>query len=103
MPEKFLLNQDMHIPFMIGMVARTKDFIVDKGMVMLITSLITFSAAGGVAIHKLNQADKNIAILLSKQEDMFKIINEQNVKIAKMSVEITHLKNSMHGLVQLIP
>lgn len=66
MPEKQLLNQSIDIPFMIGMVAQARAFVVDKAMITLIILLVTASSSFGVAIYKLTLAENAISKLVDK-------------------------------------
>lgn len=63
---KNLLSQDMNIPFMIGMVAQARAFVIDKAMITLIVLLATASSTGGVAIYKLSMAENAISKLADK-------------------------------------
>ena len=63
-----MLNQDVQMPFMIGMVARAKTFIIDKPMITLIVLLFTTSVTGGVAMYRLGEAEKTISRLVEKVE-----------------------------------
>lgn len=86
MPEKLLLNQDIHIPFMIGMVAQARAFVIDKAMIALIILLATASSTGGVAIYKLTMAEAAI----SKLADKVDILTLSNNTLVS---EVKYLRN----------
>jgi len=65
---KNLLNHGADIPFMFGMVAQAKAFVIDKAMITLIVLLATASSTGGVAIYKLSEAESAISNLVGKVE-----------------------------------
>ncbi|MCK5602700.1 hypothetical protein KAR91_12540 [Candidatus Pacearchaeota archaeon] len=70
MPEKLLLSQDLDVPFIIGMVAQARAFVIDKAMITLIILLATASSTGGVAIYKLSMAEKAISTLADKVDTL---------------------------------
>ena len=63
-----MLNQEVQLPFMVGMVARARTFIIDKPMITLIVLLFTTSVTGGVAMYRLGEAEKTISRLVEKVE-----------------------------------
>ena len=99
-PDNLKHLQDLDIPFMVGMVARTKTFIIDRAMVMLIMAFLGAGITSGGLVYQINEQGKAMEKVLINQDNMKKTINEQNVKIARMSVEIVNLKDSMHRMVR---
>lgn len=68
-PEKIIIDP-VAAPFLMGMVARTKGFVVTKGM----TVIITASMAIGAAAYKLDATEKRLAgieqTMIAMQENM---------------------------------
>lgn len=91
MPEnlKNLLNQDMgQVPLMLGMVVRAKNFVVDKPMITFIGMLMLASSSTGVAIYKLNVAEKTI-VQFGKQIEQ---LTRDNTKLI---LEISYMRRDM--------
>ena len=88
MPEniKNILSSDIDVPFMIGMVAQARAFVIDKAMITLIILLATASSTGGVAIYKLSMAEAAISKLAEKV-DILTLSN--NTLVA----EVKYLRN----------
>ena len=51
-----MLTQEVQLPFMIGMVARVRTFVIDKPMIALISLLVLGSSSTGVFIYQLSEA-----------------------------------------------
>lgn len=92
MPEKLLLNQEMHVPFMLGMVAQARTFIIDKPMITLIGFLITSSAAGGVAVYQFSEAKDAIAAQSVRMEAQAIKYSE---KIEKLILAVNTLQSDV--------
>jgi hypothetical protein len=65
---KEMLNQDVQLPFMLGMVARARTLVIDKPIITLMVLLLTTSITGGVAMYRLGEAEKTISRLIDKVE-----------------------------------
>ena len=92
---------DIDVPFMVGMVAQAKTFIIDKAMLSLIVVFLGAGVTSGGLMYQINEQGKTMEKMLVKQDAMAKTINEQNVKIAGMAVEIVSLKGIMHRMVRI--
>lgn len=99
---KHLLGLDMDIPFVVGMVAQAKAFIIDRAMLSLIIVFLGAGITSGGMLYQINEQSKTMEKMLVKQDKMAQTINEQNVKIASMSVEIINLKDSIHRMVRFV-
>lgn len=99
---KEIINAPEAMPFAMGMVTKAKVFIVDKGMVVLISALITASAAGGAAAYKLNETIEYQKELMVEIKAMKETITQQSIKIAEISVEMSYMKEYIHGRVKIV-
>lgn len=102
MPEnlKNLFSSDIDIPFVIGMVARARAFVIDKAMITLILLLVTSSSSLGVAIYKLSEAEK--AIYAQGQDIAKQSAHIQELILALNSVksDVIHMKDDMDKLTE---
>ena len=98
---KDMLGNPEAMPMAMGMAAKVKVFVVNKGLVILISALITASAAGGVAAYKLNESIRYQKELMVELKEMKATIVQQSIKIAEISIEIAYLKKYMHGQVKI--
>ena len=58
-----ILNQDLNAPFMVGMVAQAKAFIIDRAMIMLISALMAAAGSSSVLSYVVYQTKDDMAIL----------------------------------------
>lgn len=100
MPEKLLLNQDMNVPFMIGMVAQAKAFIIDKAMLSLIIVFFGAATASGALMYQISEQGNIIERMMTKQDKMLDIINAQNVEIGQLTVKVANLNDMMNRIVR---
>ena len=93
-PEKLpdLLNQ-ADIPFALGMVARTREFIIDKAMLSLIVVFFGAATASGALMYQVSEQGKMMDKMMMKQDKMLETINAQNVKIGKLTVKVANLND----------
>lgn len=80
---KYLLNQDLDIPFIVGMVAQAKTFIIDKAMMSLICSFLGAGIICGGLLHQVSQLNKTQEVLQSQMstlvDNMNKMTLSQNI------------------------
>jgi len=100
MPEKLLLNQDIHVPLMIGMVAQARAFIIDKAMLSLIIVFFGAATASGALMYQINEQGKTIDKFMAKQDKMLETINSQNVEIGKLTVKVANLNEIMGRIIR---
>ena len=100
MPEN-LLRSDVDVPFMIGMVAQAKAFIIDKAMLSLIIVFFTSAVACGSLMYQIQQQGEDIKKLVIAQKEMMVVVNEQNVTIGKLSVEVSNLKDRLYAKIRI--
>ncbi|MCK5643334.1 MAG: hypothetical protein KAJ19_21170 [Gammaproteobacteria bacterium] len=98
---KELLNTDINAPFMIGMVAQAKAFIIDRAMLSLIIVFFTSALACGGLMYQIKQQGADIKMLVANQKEMMSVINEQNVVIGKLSVEVSNLKDRLYAKIRI--
>ena len=95
MPDNFKHLQDIDIPFMVGMVARARAFVIDKAMMTLIVLLVTTSSSLGVAIYKLNEAEKAITTQSLHIQKLILALNTVQNDVDHMRGDLDRLTNSM--------
>lgn len=84
MPEniKNLLSSDIDVPFMIGMVAQVKTFIVDRAMIMLIGTLMAAASSSSVLSYIVYQTQSDMTIL---RKEVAALTLAQNTLTSKVS------------------
>ena len=83
-----MLNQDVQLPFMVGMVTKVRTFVIDKPMIALISLLVIGSSSTGVFIYQLSEARATISSIM-----------EQNTQIVrdntKLILEVSYLRRDI--------
>ena len=90
-----MLSQDVQLPFMIGMVARVKTFVIDKPMIALISLLIVGSSSTGVFIYQLSEARNAIATMGSHVEQLTRDNNRLILEVAYMRRDLDKITTSL--------
>lgn len=101
MPESLKHLQDIDAPFIIGMVAQAKAFIIDRAMLSLIIVFFTSAIACGGLMYQIQQQGEDIKKLMMSQKEMLSKINTQNVVIGQLTVEVSNLKERLYGKVRM--
>ena len=90
-----MLNQDVQMPFMIGMVARARTFIIDKPMIALISLLIVGSSSTGVFIYQLNEARSTITIMVNHVENLTRANDKLMLEVAYVRRDLDKISISL--------
>lgn len=90
-----ILNQDVQLPFMIGMVARVKTFVIDKPMIALISLLVLGSSSTGVFIYQLSEARATITIMVNHVENLTRDNNRLILEVSYMRRDLDKIATSL--------
>lgn len=63
MPDNFKHLQDIDVPFIVGMVAQAKAFIIDRAMLMLIGTLMAAAGSSSVLSYIVYQNQNDLTML----------------------------------------
>lgn len=72
MPEslKNLFNQDLDVPFMFGLAAQAKAFIIDRAIITLIVALMAAASSSGVLIYIVHKTQDDVGMLLKRMDEL---------------------------------
>jgi hypothetical protein len=90
-----MLNQDVQLPFMLGMVTKVKTFVIDKPMIALITLLVVGSSSTGVFIYQLSEARATITTMGLLVEQLTRDNNRLILEVSYMRRDLDKIATSL--------
>ena len=92
---KEILNQDVQLPFMIGMVTRVRTFVIDKPMIALISLLIIGSSSTGVFIYQLSEARSTISSIMEQNAQLVRDNTKLIMEVSYLRRDIDHMTTKL--------
>jgi hypothetical protein len=102
MPEnlKNILESEVNMPFILGMVAQAKGFIIDRPMIVLIGSFIGAGIICGGLLHEVKQLSTNQAIMQKQMQQMIKDMTALALSQNTMSSDVKYMKADVVALTE---
>ena len=95
---KFLLNQDIDVPFMVGMVAQARAFIIDRAMLSLIVVFLGAGSISGVMVYRVDQFAEAQVKNDARMVKMMEKINQMALSQNTMGGDVSYMRDDLDKL-----